>query len=349
MKNLTILFLAALLLRISFAILFQFDGLYGQDPFAYFDYTQELRQALATGETPPPFFWPIGYPLLAVLGSLFAGLRPLAGQAISIIAGSLIAPLVYLIVLEIEPQARLGGFVAGLLTATAAQLMLSSLSYMADAAALAWATLAVLAMLRHTRTFRSSWLLLAAFALGWAVLTRWAYALIVVPLALAALLAWRRAKISWKQQVSLIGSAVLISGLVISSQFLLTIGQDQSSFVGNLKVTSWSPANALKTTVTYGDGTFTYEQPVGIFYAMPIRPPRLHLPPANPISSSGPLVIPKTAVPPNCPPPRLAPNLLPLSNWHLEKPPLLARLLPAPRRLNWTRPPCPLERQITNY
>ncbi len=278
MRNLIILFLLVLVLRIGFAFLFQFDGLYGQDPFAYFDYTQELRQVFVTGETPPPFFWPIGYPLLAVLGSLFAGLGPLAGQAISILAGSLIALFVYLIVLEIEPQAYLGGFVAGLLTGTAAQLMLSSLSYMADAAALAWATLAALAMLRHCRTLRSRWLLLAAFALGWAVLTRWAYALVALPLALAALLAWKQQKLLWSKRLILIGSAVLISSIIISSQFLLTLGQGQSSFVGNLEVTSWNPTNALKTTVTYGDGTFTYERPVGVFYAMPILHPAFIFP-----------------------------------------------------------------------
>jgi hypothetical protein len=44
MKNLILLFLAALGLRIAFAILFQYDGLYGQDPFAYYDYTAVLRE-----------------------------------------------------------------------------------------------------------------------------------------------------------------------------------------------------------------------------------------------------------------------------------------------------------------
>ena len=93
------LFLVALIARISMAVLFQFDGLYGQDPYAYFNYSLELRQALGQLKPPPPFFWPIGYPLLVVLATLFAGARPLAGQLVSTIAGALIAPLIFLMVL----------------------------------------------------------------------------------------------------------------------------------------------------------------------------------------------------------------------------------------------------------
>ena len=40
-----------------------FDGLYGQDAYAYLDYAGALRTALLNGSPPPPFFWPIGYPL----------------------------------------------------------------------------------------------------------------------------------------------------------------------------------------------------------------------------------------------------------------------------------------------
>jgi hypothetical protein len=265
MKNLIFLFLVSLLLRIGFAVLFQFDGLYGQDPFAYYEYTSALRQALAAGQPPPPFFWPIGYPLTAVLASLVTGLRPLAGQAVSILAGSLVAPLVYLIVLEVEAAARLGGIVAGLLVGTAAQMMLSSLSYMADAAGLAWVTFSALAILLYVRLLRLRWLALSAFALGWAVLTRWAFSPAVVPWALAAFLAWRQAGLSWLQQMGAAAMAVLIGGLVLSSQFLPSIGKEGPAHVGNLEVVSWNPTNAFKSTITNAEGTFTYERPIGLY------------------------------------------------------------------------------------
>jgi 4-amino-4-deoxy-L-arabinose transferase-like glycosyltransferase len=278
MKNLFLLFLASLGLRLGFALLFQYDGLYGQDPFAYYDYTIALRQALAAGEPPPSFFWPIGYPLLAVTASLITGLRPLAGQIISILAGSLVAPLVYLIVLEIEPTARQAGITAALLIGTAAQMMLSSLSYMADAAGLAWVTLSILAMLRYVRTLRPSWLAFSAFTLGWAVLTRWAFALVVFPAGLAAFLAWHQAKVPWPRRLQMVGLAVLVGGIVLGSQFLPSIGQDELAHTGDLQVVGWNPANAFKSTITNSDGTFNYGLPVGLFYALPALHPAFIFP-----------------------------------------------------------------------
>ena len=136
MKQLIFLFLVALLVRITITVLFQFDGLYGQDPYAYYNYSIELREALGQLEPPPPFFWPIGYPLLVALGTLVAGVRPLAGQLVSTVAGALIGPLVFLIVCEIKPGAKAGAMAAGLLAAVAGQLMLSSTSLMSDAPAL---------------------------------------------------------------------------------------------------------------------------------------------------------------------------------------------------------------------
>lgn len=269
--------LFALLIRILAGTLIHFDGLYGQDPYAYYDYAQDLAQALAAGQQPPPFFWPLGYPLLVVVGSLFTGWRPLAGQLISIIAGASVAPLVYLLVLEIRPRAQAGALAAGLLAATAGQLTLSSLSVMADTAALAWATLSAWAMLRYLRFPTAGWLGLAAFSLGWAVITRWVYGLVVLPWAAAAVFSWRTAGWPWSRRFSHMGLAVLVGGLILGLQFLLSIGQPEA-FTGDLQVYSWSPANAWQRTVTNPDGTFHYEWPAAIFYARPMLHPSYVVP-----------------------------------------------------------------------
>ena len=60
-------------------IVSQFDGLYGQDPYAYYAYaTGPLRVSLLSGRLwpPPPFFWPPGYPLLMSALSLVIGATP---------------------------------------------------------------------------------------------------------------------------------------------------------------------------------------------------------------------------------------------------------------------------------
>jgi hypothetical protein len=157
-------------------------------------------------------------------------------------------------------------------------MMLSSLSYMADAAGLAWVTLSVLAMLRYVRTLRPSWLAFSAFTLGWAVLTRWAFALVVFPAGFAAFLAWHQAKVPWPRRLQMAGLAVLVGGIVLGSQFLPSIGQEELAHTGDLQVVGWNPANAFKSTITNSDGTFNYELPVGLFYALPAIHPAFIFP-----------------------------------------------------------------------
>ncbi len=264
-----LLFLLALLVRFAAAGLTQFDGLYGQDPYAYYTYATELRQALVAGQAPPPFFWPLGYPLLITVFTAFIGVQPLAGQLVSMITGALIAPLVYLLVRLIRPESYVGGLVAGLLAGVAAQLLLSSVSVMADAAALFWATLSAWAMLRYGRDLRLSWLVAAAATLAFAVLTRWVYGLLVVPWGLSAWLACREARLSWRQIALAGGVATLVGLLILGAHFAADLGRERISYAGDIEVYSWNPLNAFKQTVNNPDGTFHYERPIGLFYALP--------------------------------------------------------------------------------
>jgi len=246
-----------------------FDGLYGQDPFAYYGYALQLRDALAVLHPPPPFFWPIGYPLLVAAAFAVVGAHPLAGQLVSVVAGATVAPVVYLLVREAAGRARAGALVAGAVAAVGSQLLLSSLSVMSDASGLAWVTLSALAMLRYLRRLEVRWLAAAAFALGWAVLTRWVYALAVIPWAVAAAIAWRAAGLRLRSVVAAAALAVAVGGAVIGVQFAGDVRGVGPSHVGDLQVVSWNPANALLATVHNSDGVFHYRYPIGVFYALP--------------------------------------------------------------------------------
>src|ERR1700737_3128807 len=103
--NAVSLFLFALLLRVSIIGLTQFDGLYGQDAFAYYDYARRLLDSTSKLHMPAPFFWPLGYPALVALAFIPAGVSPQAGQWISVVTGSLTAPLVYWLTREVSAAA----------------------------------------------------------------------------------------------------------------------------------------------------------------------------------------------------------------------------------------------------
>ncbi|MCA1553746.1 MAG: hypothetical protein LC737_05155, partial [Chloroflexi bacterium] len=85
-----IVFAVAFALRAAAIVHWQFNGLYGQDAYAYYDYALALRAALLTAQPIPNFWWPPAYPAFFVLVSAFIGATPFAAQFISLMAGSLL-------------------------------------------------------------------------------------------------------------------------------------------------------------------------------------------------------------------------------------------------------------------
>src|SRR5712692_6800389 len=99
-----------------------FDGLYGQDAYAYFDYaTASVRQSIVHLAALEPFFWPPGYPLLVALVSFAVGPSPIAGQLVSLLMGALVTPFTALVVHEIWPDDVQLAVLAGALVALCGQ------------------------------------------------------------------------------------------------------------------------------------------------------------------------------------------------------------------------------------
>jgi 4-amino-4-deoxy-L-arabinose transferase-like glycosyltransferase len=270
-----LLFGVALGVRLAALVVWPFDGLYGQDAYDYYHYAVSLRESLAQGGGVPPFFWPIGYPLHIVAGQLIIGMQPSAGQAVSVIAGALVAPLTYALAHEAlkltDPRrAQRAGLVAGLVVAVAGQMLISSISIMSDATGLAWATLSAWLVVRYARTLRPATLALASLTLSLAVITRWVFGLLVLPWSLAVALAWRRgwSLIGWRRGIALGLMACAIGGSIVGAQLL---GGD--SHTGDLQVVGWNPANAFRSEVINTDGVWRYTLPIGLFYLQPLVVP----------------------------------------------------------------------------
>src|SRR4029077_16594124 len=259
-----------------------FDGLYGQDSFAYFHYaTGPLRLALAYGQLPPPFFWPPGYPLLVAAMSGVVGVAPIAGQVVSIAAGAAVPAFTILLARELGTDERARwpvapprwlpvSFLAGLVVAVAGSLPQSSLVVMADTLGLAAATAGAWALARYRRTGAMRWLLLSTLAFAWAILTRWIYGLVALPFTIWGLmLLWRRPR-----RIALLqGLGAGVVGIVVLAPtavpaVLGLIGGGNAPFAGDLQVYSWSPLNALHATFTTGDGQLAYNLPTGLYYAL---------------------------------------------------------------------------------
>jgi hypothetical protein len=260
----------------------RFDGLYGQDSFAYFHYaTGPLSQSLLHWRLPPPFFWPAGYPLLVAAMSGVVGVAPIAGQVVSIAAGAAVPAFTILLARELGTDERARwplapprwlpvSFLAGLIVAVTGQLLQSSLVVMADTLGLAAATAGVWALARYRRTGAMRWLMLSALGFAWAILTRWIYGLVAVPFAIWALiLLWRRPRriaLVHAAGAAVVGIVVLAPTVVPAVVGLIEGGN--APFAGDLQVYSWSPLNALRATFTTGDGRLAYNLPTGLYYTL---------------------------------------------------------------------------------
>jgi len=290
------LFVGAVLLRGLLLGLRPFDGLYGQDAFAYYNYALELRTNLLENGIIPAFFWPIGFPLHLVFAFSVLGVSPQAAQWVNVIAGALVAPLTFALTREVliehdGPHARSAALVAGLSVAVGGQLMISSLSIMSDATALMWATLSAWSVLRYARTLQGRWFGLAVLALAVAVITRWAMALLAVPWTLATLATWRErwSAVGWRRIAALCASTALIGGVIVGGQLL------SGSHTGDLGVVSWNPVNAVQRDVINADGVLHYALPMAVFYAQPLAHPAYLFPLFLPFLIGGVYALRKTS------------------------------------------------------
>ena len=254
----------------SIAAMRGFDGLYGQDAYAYFDYSVgSVRQSLLHATPLEPFFWPPGYPLLVAFTSLLMGPLPLAGQLVSLVMGALVPVFTYQLARELWPDDRPLWLLSAGLVALCGQLWQSSVVVMADTAGLALATFSAWALARYASKTRARWLIAASAAIAYATLARWIYGLVAIPFAVYAL--WpvfrRRAIV---HAAAAIGVAILILTPTVGAPLLglVTNPGQPAAFAGNFQVYSWSPLNALRHDFFTADGHLAYAQPNGVYYAL---------------------------------------------------------------------------------
>jgi hypothetical protein len=249
-----------------------FDGLYGQDAYAYFDYaTTSVRQSLQQVVPLQAFFWPPGYPLLVALASFALGPMPLAGQAVSLAMGALVPVFTALLVRELWPDDLPLALLAGALVAISGQLWQSSVVVMADTTGLALATFSAWALLRYARRNQLLWALAASAAIAYATLARWIYGLVAIPFAIYGV--WLLARLERRTAVLHALAAVIVAGVIVgplvgpSLVGLLSHPGAPAAFAGNFQVYSWSPLNALRQDFFTADGHLEYTQRNGVYYA----------------------------------------------------------------------------------
>jgi len=262
-----------------------FNGLYGQDPYGYYDYARALIGGTSLALLPQANYWPAGYPVIIAVCIGLLGDQPLAAQLPSVIAGAAAVALIALLIRDLAllerrtpEQAMIAGLIAGGVALSGGQYTQWSVSAMADAPALLWALLAVWALVRWAGAVRLHWLLLAGMALAAAISTRWMYVVLVPAYALFVLAADLgeqepaiRSVRGLVRSVVVFLIAVLIG--VLPQVWLSRVASGE--IARSHWISEWSLLNAFRRTFTSSDGQATYPLPIGLFYLRAFGSPRM--------------------------------------------------------------------------
>lgn len=276
-------------------IAWKFNGLYGQDPYAYYDYAVgPLRHSVLDAAPLTAMFWPLGYPILVTLSSLALGPVTTAGQMVNLVAVAAAVYLTYLLGRDALLQAgadprlaRRAGLFGALLLGMTGRLLESTVLIMADGVALASALLSAWALVRWSVNQEKSrsgaaWLALSATALAWSVVTRWGQVMLAIAW-LAAVIPTVRARRSalWR---ALPWAAIPAATVLIAQFWLVFTVRTEADlgplpFAGDLTLVNgtgsgWSFLHLVQHSFVTADGVQRYSLPNGLYYATAVFRPQ---------------------------------------------------------------------------
>jgi 4-amino-4-deoxy-L-arabinose transferase-like glycosyltransferase len=244
-----------------------------------------LRATLLQGiSAPPGFHWPQGYPALVALMSLAVGAGPIAAQLVSLVMGSSVAPLTFLVGRRLLPSGSDGAAVlAAILMAISGQAILSSMVSMSDASAMALTLLSMFTVLEFSDAPRRRSVLVLATLLGFAAAaTRWASILVGPALAVPALWGLERG-----QRSRIVRSVSIAGAFAISGAFLFVlIGVAAFDFAAYFQ--GWSLFNAVWGPIPQiPPDSLAAKAPGLIYYLAPLYHPAFLGPLLGPLAGWG--------------------------------------------------------------
>ncbi|MGH2390694.1 MAG: hypothetical protein ACRDIE_21035 [Chloroflexota bacterium] len=268
----------ALVIRLRATYSLDFDGLYGQDSFAYYYHALALWRDHALEyhwpwlPTPTRLYWPLGYPaLLAVAFAAVGHASAHAAQTITMLCGLAVTALTYALALRMA-RTILPPLVSHAAAACAAWLIAcsglqvqASTTIMSDAPALCWGMTALWLWTdsRQGMLPRTVTSFLAGVFLALAISTRYEYAPLIVAPAVYWWLARRHA-----DPASPSLPAGLIGAVLAGAPQLIYSAGYSSPVLNNEWLTGWRLTHLWQASFSTPDGVQHYAHSVGAFYLL---------------------------------------------------------------------------------
>lgn len=256
-----LLFILLALIRLLLPHGLTFNGLYGQDSYAYLAQSRAWLAWMQGGPAPPEFFWPEGYPILgAVLGMVFPVGIAMLLQLISMLSASAILYFSIRLGRGLFPNLRWTGAIMFLIIGLSPWGLRSGMLVMSDSLGVALLAAAGWWAWCYAKDQKAKYLLGAGLALGLAVSVRY-------PLALPGLLPM--AVVGWgarKHKDLRVVIFPLAVAAVVFAHFSLH-KEMEGGLAGHHFLSDWSPANWFRRDFAMQDGQFHYSSP-NLIYAL---------------------------------------------------------------------------------
>lgn len=276
-KNILFLFLIPFLFRLAIILYYQFDGLYGQDAYAYDEWSAQFYSSLTNFHIPPPFYWPVGYFIFNFLFSIFtAGDTTIAGLLLSLNAGSLISVVIYFIAYELLDKDEYAhrkkiAFYSGLIASFTVILTKSSIVVMSDTTGLLFGSLCILFQLKYFNNNKTIFIYLSLISFSIALMTRYANVLMIVPFICNYIYNIKTQKRKFFSEIKILIPAVIIALIVFLPQLYYISKQGITYFHNESDLESWpqswNPLNYFRKEFHTVDGTMFYKLPNFLFYS----------------------------------------------------------------------------------
>jgi hypothetical protein len=226
---------------------FSFDGLYGQDAYEYLRYTERLKSFLLTGKPPGDYLWGVYYPIFGSLVSLIIPNAALALQLLSVV--SLVIATIYTnkIIRLVYPE-KASGSLPFLFFTLSPIVLIHSLLAMSDMMGCCLTIAAVYFLLSFTKKVKTAQLLAGVTLSAFAIFTRYAAVVVLIPFAVTALVALIRNK----KYTLMLYSAVLLSLITIPHLWIRS--QNSLQFLSHQWLQSWQVTNLFQADFMTVDG-----------------------------------------------------------------------------------------------
>ncbi len=278
--NFVFLFIAAFAIRLFFVLYFKFDGLYGQDAYAYADWSNQFYQSVISFQIPPNFYWPIGFYLFTSLFGLFLGGNiDLAALLLSLNAGALTAGFMYLLAFELfsgTKQRKILAFISGLIICFAGTAVKSSIVIMADALGLFFLTISAYNLVIYINRQNRVNLIICFISFSCGLMTRYANGLFLAVIFIVVIYELVNQKNKKKIGIDLL--IAVIAGLIVyipQAYYLNKYGIAYFQHEGGHTawVAAWSPLNIFRKDFFLFEGVYHYRLWNGLHYISPVFHP----------------------------------------------------------------------------